>query len=318
MRFGKVRVERAVEVGLLALFILTAYLSLALSRVDRALPTSSASELLQRAWEAFREGKTADFMILSWHARLKDPDSPQARFNIALVYYLNKWVKDAEVEIDRIIERDPRNVQARLLKARILGLEGDIEGANREYELVLSIDPLNPEAHYYLGVNLQAIDPARAEEELRAAIKGDPDLKQPLLDDYPYGLMARLQLGRLLYDQGKLDEAIAILEEGYSLRPDYKELTSQLVDYLKKKAETYQTGYRDYLKALEIYEKVVEIDPNDAEAWEWIGKINRFFLDDYETALKAFKKAYELTNAPEYLANVREIELLMKSEGESR
>lgn len=308
----KVGVERVAEAGLLTLFILTAYLSLNLSCVDQTLPDSSASELLRRAEEAFQEGKTAEFMLLSWHARLKDPGSVQARLNIALVYYLNKWVKEAEGEVDRIIERDPRNVQARLLKARLLSLEGEIERANREYELALSIDPLNPEAHYYLGVNLQATDPARAEEELRAAIRGDPDLKQPLLDDYPYGLMARLQLGRLLYEQGKLDDAIAILEEGYSLRPDYKELTSQLVDYLKKKAETYKTGYRDYLRALEIYERIVRIDPNDYEAWEWIGKINRFFLDDYETALKAFKKAYKLTNAPEYLANVREIELLLK------
>jgi len=304
-----------IELGLITVFLLIALLSLSswARRTGGKLPLSG-EEYLTKADRFLIEGRMADAMVASWYARLKDPNLLKARYDIAVIYYRNQWTFEAMDDLDEIIRRDPNNVDALLLKARILGEHGEIERANGIYLNVIDIDPDNAEAHYYLGVNFQASDPKTAERELRRAIECDPSLKPHILEDYPFGLKARLQLGRLLYNKGDLDGALAILEEGYMLNPNYQELKSQLVDYLKVKAQTYQTGFRDYSKSLEFYEKVVSIDPNDADAWEWIGKINRYYLNDYEGALKAYKKAYELTKDPYLIADIKEAELHLKEE----
>ncbi|HID55096.1 TPA: tetratricopeptide repeat protein [Candidatus Poribacteria bacterium] len=306
-----------IELGLLILFLMVALLSLGswARRTGGELPLGG-EEYLVEADKFLAQGRMADAMVASWYARLKNPNLMKARYNIAVIYYRNRWTFEAMAELDEIIKRYPNNVAALLLKARILGEHGEIEKANGIYLNVIDIDPDNAEAHYYLGVNFQTSDPRTAERELRRAIECDSNLKPHILEDYPFGLKARLQLGRLLYNKGDLDGALTVLEEGYMLEPNYQEIKSQLVDYLKVKAQIYQTGHRDYSKSLQYYEKVVSIDPNDAEAWEWIGKINRYYLNDYEDALKAYKRAYELTKDPYLVAHIKEVELLLK--GESR
>jgi tetratricopeptide (TPR) repeat protein len=319
MRFSIIRAHIWVEIGLILAFILISLLSLSswARRTGGELPLDGKG-YLDRADGYFAEGQLADAMVASWYARLKDPDLLKARYNVALIYYQNKWTPDALAELSEIIKRDPNHVDALLLKARILGEQGDFERANGIYLQVLGIDPDNAEAHYYLGVNFQTADPRVAGKELRESIRSDPNLKPHPLEDFPFGLKARLQLGRLLYNEGDLDGALAVLEEGYSLNPEYGELRSQFIDYLKVKAQAYQTGFRDYLKSLEVYERIVSIDPNDDEAWEWIGKINRYYLEDYEKALEAYRKAYEITNDPYLLAAVKEVELILKQESEKQ
>jgi tetratricopeptide (TPR) repeat protein len=314
-----ISVDKAVliEVALVVVFLIAAVLSLSSWHFGASsdLPLSG-DEYLGKAKEYMTEAKIADATLMSWYAKLQDPGLVEARYNIALTYYRNKWLDDAMSELDSIIEIKPGDLDSLLLKARIQGILGGIQESNRIYGEVLDVDPDNPEAHYYLGVNNQAADSELARKELRAAIRSDPHLAAHPLEDTPFGLRARLQLARLLFGNGEVDLAIEILEESYALAPTNSEIRTQLVDYLNTRAQIYQTGFRDYIKALEVYERIVEIEPEDIESWLRMGEINRYFLDDYEAALRAYEKAYAISRFPELLASIEEVKLQIAGEYE--
>ena len=50
------------------------------------------------------------------------------------------------------------------------------------------------------------------------------------------------------------------------------------------------------------------MDPSEVDAWQWIGQIQRSFLDDPEAALAAYQKAYELESDVGILAEIKTLE----------
>ena len=62
-------------------------------------------------------------------------------------------------------------------------------------------------------------------------------------------------------------------------------------DLLEEGKTYYNNG--EYDKAIEIFKKAVEINPNDDDSWRWLG--NSYYKNgQYQEAIKSFKKAVEL------------------------
>lgn len=151
------------------------------------------------------------------------------RFNDAL-HCLNFW-----------IDWQPGSVEPRLMRAGIWDQLRSWEQANNEYREVLAIDPSNRKARLALAGNLllKLNRAADAEQEFKRGLKHNPDDVNALLglascarqlgepqraEEFLRGVLerqlsteqlasARLELGQLLLDGGKLDEAHSLLRK---------------------------------------------------------------------------------------------------------
>jgi tetratricopeptide (TPR) repeat protein len=70
--------------------------------------------------------------------------------------------------------------------------------------------------------------------------------------------------------------------------------------------EDFET--RQYADALQIYERIVELDPQEVRALERMGEIYASFLGDKTAALEMYRKVYEIEPHPTVLANVKSLE----------
>ena len=107
------------------------------------------------------------------------------------------------------------------------------------------------------------------------------------------------------------DSAIQLLEEAVSLAPDFAEAKQELIDRLygqSSSLERSQGDMRLYDQALLVYQRIVELDPDEVDAWLSMGQIHRSFLDDPASALEAFRTAYQLDPRTDTLAEIRTLE----------
>ena len=106
-------------------------------------------------------------------------------------------------------------------------------------------------------------------------------------------------------------EAIRVLEEGYEKYPEMNEVVDDLVRLLFARAsalerEDFET--RQYADALRVYERIVELDPQEVRALERMGEIYASFIGDKAAALEMYRKVYEIEPHPTVLANVKSLE----------
>ena len=140
-------------------------------------------------------------------------------------------------------------------------------------------------------------DLENAQNQLRQALNRNPN-----------HLKARLLLGQVFHDLGKLDEAIVELEEAY--RYDETATRHSLVRVLLAKGEELDRQSEDE-KALIIYDRVSKLSPRDKVAPErrvaiWIRRGDELFeADDLDASLAA----YEQAEAREKIATIRSLKL---------
>jgi len=260
--------------------------------------------------ELFEQGNFADASLMYWQAiKLSDGQTEStisARFRLATIYFhLNHWNDDAKVMLKSILEIAPEDSQARILLGIILNGEGAQKEAVKEYLQALESDPKNAKAHYRLGVlyhGMQLYDDAINEYKL--AIENDPKFVPDRFEVAPVGLQARLMLARLYIAKQLYNEAIAYLEQAVAVDPNYLDAKEELIRQLDMKAQTVARSIHgnrqavsmrvNYTGALKIYERIVELDPEQSDAWVEIGKIYAHWLVKPEKAMEAFRKAYEL------------------------
>src|SRR5579862_3232229 len=115
-----------------------------------------------------------------------DPSSEFLTAGLAELYVKTGRIRDAVLEAQDIIKRDPKNLEAHKLLGRIyLRSLGDMPGGNgsdnvlklaiEQYEQIVKIEPDSVDDHLLLG-RLYRLnnDMQRAEAELKTAIKLDP------------------------------------------------------------------------------------------------------------------------------------------------
>ena len=254
-----------------------------------------------------------------------------AHLRISEIYFHSNWIADAETHLNRAAATNPDHPAVHLLRGKLLRDTGDQTQAVQEFLAVIAKDPTYAEAHYLLGTLYQS---TRQFEEATAhyekAIENDPDLIDVPFESVPIGLQARLQLSRTYRnilqkyrfidreltaeEQAQLvgleDKGLEILEEVVAHVPDFTEARQELIGLLYARAATLRRGgeERAYDDALDVYQKIVTLDPTEVDAYLWIGQIYNSFLQDPESALEAYRKAYALEPDSMTLTEIKTLE----------
>ena len=184
-----------------------------------------------------------------------DPSSQQIGEELAEMYFQSQRIRDAVLEAQSIITKDPDNLAARRLLARIyvrtLGDLSDTSGqrdtltrAAEQYREILRIDPTDSDAALWLSrlYRLQN-EHDKAEAVLRALLAREPENEGGVE-----------QLTQLLLDEGKSEEAIRSLKGILDRAP-----TARFWDML---GDAY-TQVHDLANAEQAYAKAVDAQPDD-------------------------------------------------------
>ena len=254
-----------------------------------------------------------------------------AHLRVSEIYFHSNWVADAEIHLNRAAVIDPDYPGVHLLRGKLLRDTGEQAQAVQEFLAVIAKDSMYAEAHHLLGVMYQGAKQFKeAIAHYEKAIENDPDLIDVPFEAVPIGLQARLQLSRTYRnilqtyqfidreltaeEQARLvgleDEGLEILEEVAVHAPDFTEAKGELIGLLYGRAGTLRRGgeERAYDDALGVYQKIVTLDPTEVDAYLWMGQIYNSFLQDPESALEVYRKAYALEPDSMTLTEIKTLE----------
>ena len=298
-----------------------------------------------RALQALETVDQAQFISVNGVSRTAAEVGLHANLRIAEIYSQSSWLKDAKARLAHAAHIQPDHPDVRLLRGKLIRDEGiDDEAlaeATKEFLAVLDNDASNAEAHYLLGVLYQGNKQfTEAVEHYKKAIESDPEFQDIASEKAPIGILARLQLSRTyakmlqgyrFLDREFTDEdmaevarlesaAILVLEQAVAERPEMGEIVTDLVRlYFARAAalarEDIET--RGYANALEVYERIVELDPQEVRAWERMAEIYGGFLVDKAKSLEMYRKVYEIEPHPTVLANIKSLEEDIAAEAEN-
>jgi tetratricopeptide (TPR) repeat protein len=245
-----------------------------------------------------------------------DPNSPYLNAGLAELYAKTGRIRDALLEAQDIIKRDPNNVEARKLLGRIyLRSLGDTPGgaqsqevlklAIEQYEQITRLEPQNIDNHMLLGrLYGRNNESLKAENEFKIATKLQPDSEEAITS-----------LAYLYNEEGDSAKAIQTLDKvppaarttkiflalGYSYEQqhDYKKAIEAYRNSLEEDHENLDAlrglaqnllndGQTD--AALQQYKAIADADPQDAQAYLRMAEIYRK-TGKFEAALDSLKKA---------------------------
>jgi tetratricopeptide (TPR) repeat protein len=263
------------------------------------------SELANKAMEEYRLAIEAD------------PSSEFLTSGLAELYVKTGRIRDAVLQAQDILKRDPNNLEAHKLLGRIyLRSLGDTPGtgngtdnvlklAIEQYEEIVKIEPGNVDDHLLLG-RLYRVDndSEKAENELKTAIKLDPGSEEAvttlaLLYSDEGDTTRALQVLSSVPDSGRSAKLYASLGATYEQRKDYKsaidaykkaiQLDRDNLDAIRGLAENLlNDGQID--AALDQYKVIADANPEDAQTYLRMSEIYRR-QGKYDEALDALKKA---------------------------
>jgi tetratricopeptide (TPR) repeat protein len=263
------------------------------------------SELANKALEEYRLAIDAD------------PSSEFLTSGLAELYVKTGRIRDAVLQAQDIIKRDPNNLEAHKLLGRIYlrslgdtpnggnGSDNVLKLAIEQYEQIVKIEPNNVDDHLLLG-RLYRLDndSEKAEAELKTAVKLDPNSEEAvttlaLLYTDEGDTNHALQVLSAVPDAGRSAKLYAALGATYEQRKDYKgaidayqhaiELDRDNLDAIRGLAENYlNDGQID--KALDQYKVIADANPEDAQTYLRMSEIYRR-QGKYDDALDSLKKA---------------------------
>jgi tetratricopeptide (TPR) repeat protein len=263
------------------------------------------SELASKALEEYRLAIEAD------------PSSEFLTSGLAELYVKTGRIRDAVLQAQDILKRDPNNIEAHKLLGRIyLRSLGDMPGngngsenvlklAIEQYEQIVKIEPNNVDDHLLLG-RLYRLnnDLQKAENELKIAIKLDPDSEEgvttlALLYSDEGDTAHALQVLSSVPDTARSAKLYAALGATYEQRKDYKsaidaykhaiQLDRDNLDAIRGLAENLLNDGQ-IEAALDQYKVIADANPEDAQTYLRISEIYRR-QGKYEQALDSLKKA---------------------------
>ena len=248
-----------------------------------------------------------------------DPDSEYLNSGLAELYAKTGRIRDAVVEAQDIIKRDPNNLEARKLLGRIyLRSLGDLQSGTQSQEVlklaieqfqeIVRLEPKSVDSHLLLG-RLYRLDNnlIKAESEFKTAIEIQPDSEE-----------AVTSLAYLYNEEGDASRAIALLNKvpdatrtgklyaalgyTYEQQKEYKkavaayrkavDLDRENLDSLRGLAQNLMNDGQ-FDAALEQYKAIADADPQDAQAYLRISEIYRR-MGKFDAALDMLKKAESL------------------------
>jgi tetratricopeptide (TPR) repeat protein len=287
------------------------------------------SELANKAMEEYRLAIEAD------------PSSEFLTSALAELYVKTGRIRDAVLEAQDILKRDPGNIEAHKLLGRIyLRSLGDLPGggsnngtdnvlklAIEQYEQIVKIEPNNVDDHLLLG-RLYRLnnDLQKAEDELKTAVKLDPDSEEAittlsLLYTDEGDTTHALQVLSSVPDTRRSAKLYAALGATYEQRKEYKSAIDAYkhaiqsdrdnLDAIRGLAENLlNDGQID--AALDQYKVIADANPEDAQTYLRISEIYRR-QGKYDEALEGLKKAQ--TMVPDALEVPYNIAVVYQAQG---
>ncbi|HYL10912.1 MAG TPA: tetratricopeptide repeat protein [Candidatus Acidoferrales bacterium] len=240
---------------------------------EQMYESSSRSDYANQAIELYKK------------AYALDPKSSVIGERLAEMYWKTQRIRDAVLEAQQVLKRDPDDVAAHRLLGRIYVRSlGDgtpsaaqsttVDRAVEQYREILRLDPQDTEAALWLSrlYRLQN-QHGKAEQTLRDLLKRDPQNESGVE-----------QLTQLLADEGKSADAILLLEGIVQRSP-----TPNLLDML---GDAY-TQAKDPAKAEMAFRKAVELDPSEASHRRGLGQ-SLLTQEKYKEALEQYQKLAEM------------------------
>lgn len=187
-----------------------------------------------------------------------DPHSEQLNSGLAELYAKTGRIRDAVLEAQEILKRDPNNLEARKLLGRIyLRSLGDMNAGTQSHEVlrlaieqfehIARIEPKNPDHHVLLGrLYITNRDLAKAETAFKTAAALQPESEEVVV-----------HLAYLYNELGQPRRAVETLERIPVNRRGPKVYSALGYAYEQQK---------DHKKAVEVYRKAVELDSDNLEA----------------------------------------------------
>ncbi len=245
-----------------------------------------------------------------------DPSSEYLNSGLAELYAKTGRIRDAVLEAQEIIKRDPTNLEARKLLGRIyLRSLGDLQAGTQsqeilkraieQYEQIVKLEPKSADNHLLLGrlyrVNNET---QKAENEFKTAVSLDPDSEEALTTlAYLYnetGDSARAaQALSSLPESERTARLYSALGYTYEQQKDFKkavaaykravELDKDNLDAMRGLAQNLLNDNQTEA-SLEQYKQIVDADPHDVQSYLRIAEIYRR-SGRFDDALAALKKA---------------------------
>jgi tetratricopeptide (TPR) repeat protein len=271
---------------------------------EEQVATYGRSELANKAIEEYRAAIDAD------------PTSAYLTSGLAELYAKTGRIRDAVVEAQDIIKRNPNNLEARRLLGRIyLRSLGDMQSGNgsesilklaiEQYEQIVRLQPDSMDDHLLLG-RLYRLnnDLQKAEIEFKIAVKLQPDSEEAVTTlAYLYnelGDTARAtQVLSSVPNTERSAKLYSALGYTYEQQKQYKEaidayrhaieLDRDNLDAIRGLAQNLlNDGQTD--AALEQYKVIADANPEDAQTYVRIAEIYRK-QGKFDLALENLKKA---------------------------
>ncbi len=207
-----------------------------------------------------------------------DPTVSASLLGLASLRAQQERFEEADKYFERARKLNPRDPATLQNTAESLRKRGRNDEALELYRAVLEIDP--DHAFAYAGMAHALFKLKRYEEAVDAvgrSLSLDPD---------PRRAPARHVLqGHAYRELGRTEESLAQYERALAVDPGYR----TAVDHLA----LGRFGQKRYREALELYRKLLEGDPDNAQAHSNIGA-TLYYLGEPEQALSAFERAVSL------------------------
>jgi tetratricopeptide (TPR) repeat protein len=248
-----------------------------------------------------------------------DPDSEFLNSGLAELYAKTSRIRDAVMEAQNILQRDPNNVDARKLLGRIyLRSLGDMQTGTQsqevlklaieQFEKIVVLEPNAVDNHLLLGrLYILNKDLLKAENEFKTAVKLQPDSEEAVTNlAYLYneeGDSAKAaQTLSSVPEPGRTAKLYSALGYTYEQQKDHKkaiaayrkalELDRENLDAMRGLAQNLLSDAQ-LDAAIEQYKLIAEADPTDAQALVRISEIQRR-TGKFDAALENLKKAEAL------------------------
>jgi membrane associated rhomboid family serine protease/Flp pilus assembly protein TadD len=160
----------------------------------------------------------------------EQPNSVEAHFELAQVYYSRQQFAQAESEFKRVIELQPQNAGARFDLGMTYLIERRFDDAKSAFTQMFAQDANSAEAHYGLGLVLY-----------------DQENYQGAIEEFKVAAAANLQFSGFYYEMGSsyaklkmYDEAIAAYLKEKEKSGDDPDLENALADAYQAKGMTQQ------------------------------------------------------------------------------
>lgn len=192
----------------------------AIRRQEERLARDPASLAFAQLADLYRKaGRTRDAVALCRNGLTRYPHYTTARLILAKALVADGQLAPAQVELEAILEVNPKDIQSHRLVAEVQRRLGHIDEAVRHLEAAIALDPSDRESQGLLAL-LRGSEPAAG---------GATGLARVLSDD----TFATVTFGALCLEQGCVEEAAQIFTRILRKNPDHREAREKLEGVLR-------------------------------------------------------------------------------------